>query len=233
MCSSRMMSQFPVVVTKMSIWSTTLSKAATWKPSMQACNAQIGSHSAMKTRAPAPRIAKAELALGGHFLQSVDTSRGFLAYTLHVTGVTSPFGLVYWNRIFQQLQYALKLRVCGAVRVWKCSVLGVERLVLLTLVNQECGITPIIDKLVAAILARYRHHLLCAPPVLWKRLPLPSEDCGGPRLGNGGCSMILSAEDVARAPANLGAKRSKRLNENSRLNRHVERTVDVKILKRL
>ena len=39
--------------------SGTLSIATTWKPSMHACNAQMGSHSEINTRAPEPRIAKA------------------------------------------------------------------------------------------------------------------------------------------------------------------------------
>merc|ERR1719321_1366412 len=47
----------PVDEMKISISPTTDSKAATWKPSMQACNAQMGSHSVTKTRAPQPRMA--------------------------------------------------------------------------------------------------------------------------------------------------------------------------------
>eukprot|EP00427_Karlodinium_veneficum_P058855 CAMPEP_0169375648 /NCGR_PEP_ID=MMETSP1017-20121227/38219_1 /TAXON_ID=342587 /ORGANISM="Karlodinium micrum, Strain CCMP2283" /LENGTH=51 /DNA_ID=CAMNT_0009474579 /DNA_START=18 /DNA_END=169 /DNA_ORIENTATION=- len=41
--SKVMMLKLPVVVTKMSTSPTTLSKVATWNPSMHACNAQIGS----------------------------------------------------------------------------------------------------------------------------------------------------------------------------------------------
>mmetsp|Transcript_91930 Transcript_91930/g.256088 ORF Transcript_91930/g.256088 Transcript_91930/m.256088 type:complete len:383 (-) Transcript_91930:1566-2714(-) len=59
MCSSVMMLKLPVVVTNMSIWLTTRSILTTWKPSMQACRAQIGSISLTMTRAPAPRMAKA------------------------------------------------------------------------------------------------------------------------------------------------------------------------------
>merc|ERR1719414_1946038 len=54
------MLKLPVEETKMSISDTTLSMAATWKPSMHACRAQMGSHSAMNTRAPEPRRAKAQ-----------------------------------------------------------------------------------------------------------------------------------------------------------------------------
>merc|ERR1712039_99938 len=53
------MLKFPVADVKMSISPTTLSMVTTWKPSMHAWSAQIGSISVTKTRAPAPRMAKA------------------------------------------------------------------------------------------------------------------------------------------------------------------------------
>merc|ERR1719277_405675 len=55
-----MMLKLPVADVKMSISPTTESISATSKPSMQACKAQMGSHSVIITRAPAPRIAKAQ-----------------------------------------------------------------------------------------------------------------------------------------------------------------------------
>merc|ERR1719270_703213 len=54
-----MMSKLPVAEVKISISSTTDSKVTTWKPSMHACNAQMGSISVTRTRAPAPLMAKA------------------------------------------------------------------------------------------------------------------------------------------------------------------------------
>ena len=54
MCSAVMMPLLPVVVMKMSARSRTSSRRATWKPSMAACRAQIGSTSATITRAPWP-----------------------------------------------------------------------------------------------------------------------------------------------------------------------------------
>ena len=48
MCSRVMMLKFPMVVVKMSISPTTDSSVTTWKPSMQACKAQMGSRSAIK-----------------------------------------------------------------------------------------------------------------------------------------------------------------------------------------
>merc|ERR1719229_922215 len=53
------MLKFPVAEVKMSISPTTDSIVTTWKPSMHACKAQIGSISVIRTRAPAPRMANA------------------------------------------------------------------------------------------------------------------------------------------------------------------------------
>ena len=64
--------------------------------------------------------------------------------------------------------------------------------------------------------------LLCAPPILWQRLPLPSKDRGGARLRDGRGSVVLRAEDVARAPADLRAQRSQGLDEHARLDGHVQ-----------
>merc|ERR1719399_2749104 len=60
MCSNLMILKFPVVDTKMSASPTTDSIFTTWKPSMQACNAQIGSISVTMTRAPQPLMAWAQ-----------------------------------------------------------------------------------------------------------------------------------------------------------------------------
>merc|ERR1719421_24098 len=129
-----------------------------------------------------------ELALGGHLLQAVHARGRLLAHTLDKLCIPGPLCLVYLNGVPDELQHALELWVVCAGRVRQAAILGKLLLVLLALVNQESGITAIIDKLVAAILARHSHHLLCAPPVLLKSLALPRKDSRGPRLGDGsGC----------------------------------------------
>mmetsp|Transcript_26917 Transcript_26917/g.55867 ORF Transcript_26917/g.55867 Transcript_26917/m.55867 type:complete len:202 (+) Transcript_26917:104-709(+) len=59
-CSAMMMLLLPVVVMKMSAVLTTSSRVATWKPSMHACRAQIGSISVTMVRAPAAFIDAAQ-----------------------------------------------------------------------------------------------------------------------------------------------------------------------------
>ena len=55
MWSTVMMSSLPVAVTKMSAVATTSSSGSTWKPSIAACRALIGSISVTITRQPCPR----------------------------------------------------------------------------------------------------------------------------------------------------------------------------------
>uniref|UniRef100_A0A7C9AKT5 Uncharacterized protein n=1 Tax=Opuntia streptacantha TaxID=393608 RepID=A0A7C9AKT5_OPUST len=60
MWSTMIMSLLPVVVTKMSASETTSSKVRTWRPSIRACRAQMGSISVTITRAPAAFMAAAQ-----------------------------------------------------------------------------------------------------------------------------------------------------------------------------
>ncbi len=60
----------------------------------------------------------------------------------------------------------------------------------------------------------------------------------GPRAcrsghGHGGGGVVLGREDVARAPAHLGAERRERLDEHGGLDRHVQRADDARALERL
>ena len=55
-----MILKLPVAEVKMSTSPTHSSRVTTWKPSMHACSAQMGSISVISTRAPAPRMAKAQ-----------------------------------------------------------------------------------------------------------------------------------------------------------------------------
>merc|ERR1719258_458497 len=103
----------------------------------------------------------------------------------------------------------------------------------LPLWDQECCVTSIIYELIAPILPRHCHHLLCAPPVLCKCLTLPSKNCGRTRLSNRSRGMILSTEDVARTPAHCSTQFSQSLDEHSCLDRHVQRSIDIKAFERL
>ena len=75
--------------------------------------------------------------------------------------------------------------------------------------------------------------LIGAPPVLLERLALPREHVGVTSRDDRGGGVVLRGEDVARAPAHVGAERDERLDEHRGLDGHVERAGDVRALERL
>ena len=69
-------------------------------------------------------------------------------------------------------------------------------------------------------------------PVLGEGLALVGED-GDAGGGDGGGGVILGREDVARGPADLGAEGLERLDQDGRLDGHVERAGDARALEGL
>jgi hypothetical protein len=69
-------------------------------------------------------------------------------------------------------------------------------------------------------------------PVFFQRLALDGEDrdAGG---GDGRGGVVLGGEDVAGRPADVGAERLQRLDQNRGLDRHVQRAGDARALERL
>ena len=76
-------------------------------------------------------------------------------------------------------------------------------LALLALVDQKCGITPVICKQNTAILTWHIHHLPSAPPILKAIFALPWTDCVCACLCNGCCSTVLCAGKVAWTPVHF------------------------------
>merc|ERR1719172_198032 len=174
-----------------------------------------------------------QLSFGCHLFQAMDTGSCLFAHTLALRCHSGILGLVCGDGILQELQDALELGIIGAVGVGQTAILCKLFLELLTFMDQECCITSVVHELVATILARHCHHLLCAPPVLWKRLTLPRKNCGCASLSNRSRSMILSAEDVARTPTHCSTQFGQSLDEHSCLDRHVQRAIDIKAFERL
>jgi len=223
--------------------------AVTAHQSALAANHHIcGTHDAIRKRVPAS-VDIVELGLGHaivhidgwekeltlvcHLLQAVDTSGGLLTDTLHHNRHLGPLLRIHAQRVLDGLQDALELRVGGAGRVRERAILGELCLELLALVDEHGGITTVIDDLVWAIGTRPGEHLLSAPPVLGKSLALPCEHGGGARLCNRSGGVILSAENVARAPTHLGTHGMHGLNQDTSLDGHVQRATDVQALERL
>ncbi len=71
--------------------------------------------------------------------------------------------------------------------------------------------------------------LVAIVPVLFEGLALVGEH-GDPGGGDGGGGVILGREDVARGPADLGPEGHQRLDQDGRLDGHVERAGDARAL---
>merc|ERR1719242_117516 len=61
-------------------------------------------------------------------------------------------------------------------------------------------------------------------------LTLPCKNSGCAGFGNRSGCVVLSAEDVAGAPAHLGSQGSQSLDEHTRLDGHVQGPIDVQAL---
>ncbi len=114
-------------------------------------------------------------------------------------------------------------------------VLGVEGghlargLELGALVDQQRRVATVVDDQVGAAAVGPDQRLARAPPVLLQGLALPGEHRhAGRALGSpvtddhGRGGVILRGEDVARDPADVGAEIGQRLDQDRRLDRHVQ-----------
>ena len=128
--------------------------------------------------------------------------------------------------------------------------LGLERrhlpglLELDALVHEQRRIAAVVDDERRAGAVGPHQRLARAPPVLLERLALPREDRHalgildratgfGTADDDRGGGVILRREDVARDPAHIGAELGQRLDEDRRLNRHVQAAHDPRAGQRL
>jgi len=167
-----------------------------------------------------------------HLVKTVHTGGGLLGHTDEASSDAGPLGGVLLDGVSEKSENNLELSVVSALRVGEGTILGKGLLSLDTLVDEKSGISSIIDDHVRAILTGPVEGLVGAPPVLLKALVLPGEHRGA-RSSNGSSSMILSREDVARAPTHIGTKGREGLNESGSLDSHVQRTHDASALQRL
>ena len=151
-----------------------------------------------------------------HLVEPLDSGCGLLGDTdeplLHLAVL---FG-VGLEPVADDGEHDLELGVVGGIRVGDLAGLLVLLLGLDTLVDEERGVATVIDDEVGAATLAPVEASLGAPPVLLERLPLPGED--GRRVArDGGGGVILRGEDVAGAPADLGAEGGEGLDEDGGL----------------
>lgn len=170
-----------------------------------------------------------KLALLSHLVETVNTGGGLLRNTNNALGDASEERGVTLDGVRDGLHddAELNLRSGDSLNIRELSSLSEDLLSLDTLVDQESDITTIIDDEVGALLSiGPDESLVGAPPVLIEGLTLLSEDSSGAASNNSSSGGVLSGEDVARAPSDLSTELSKRLNQDSSLDGHVERTGD-------
>jgi hypothetical protein len=250
---------------------------------MQACNAQIGSTSAIITRQPwraealcraLAHVAVAEdercLAREHDVGCAHDAVDERVAATVEIVELRLRDGVVHVDRWEEQLTkllhlietmhagrrlfaHAADVRHDAAEHAVRVAVsrsgeereddLGIPRhrsasqpnlarlLELETLVDEEGEVTAVVKDHVRALTIWPVHRLVGAPPVLREGFALPREDWNTLRIlrrstlpdRDRSSGVVLRREDVARSPTHFRAEFNERLNEDSRLNRHVQR----------
>jgi len=103
---------------------------------------------------------------------------------------------------------------------------------LVALVDQQRGVAAVVDDQLRAVAVGPGERLHGALPVFDERLALPGEDRDA-GLGDGRRGVVLGGEDVARGPADVGAEVGERLDEDRRLDGHVQRAGDAHALEGL
>ena len=177
-----------------------------------------------------------QIAILSHLRKAQNAGRRLFRHTLDASGNLRVALSVLGQRALQQAKEHLEFFRLGVGRVGN----GASGLILAALVDQHRRVATVVEDHVRTTV-RPVDCLLGAPPVLLQRLTLPGEDRNAGRLVDrsfrandyrSGC-VVLSREDVARAPANLGAERNQGLDQHGGLDRHVQRAGDAGSLQRL
>lgn len=165
-----------------------------------------------------------------HLVETMDTGGGLLRNAEAVLGDGAPVVLVDLELAADDGEEALELLVVAALDVGEASVLLVGFLGLDSLVDEEGHVATVVDDEVRAVALALgvgpgdgAHGAL---PVIHQALSLPGEDGSGVVAGDGGGGVVLGAEDVAGAPADLGTKSLEGLDEDAGLDGHMEGTAD-------
>ena len=149
-------------------------------------------------------------------VEAVDTGGGLLGDATPFLDHVVPAGRVLLVDLFEEVLDDLLL-VVGGGRVHP-TITFFE---FVTLVEKECHIAAVVDDHLGSLAAIEGDGLVGAPPVFLEAFTLPGKD-GNARDGDRGGRLILCRKDIATGPADIGAEIRQGLDENSRLNGHVE-----------
>jgi hypothetical protein len=165
----------------------------------------------------------------------VNTSGGLFRDTLAALGDLVP--LVSFATLEKSLDDAendLELGVVRRARIRESSVLEKRIFGFLTLVNEKGHVSTIIDDeirpVALAVIIWPSEGVEGAFPVLLEGFSLPGKDSGRLITSNSGGCMVLSGENVARAPSDVASEGLEGLDQDGSLNGHVERSRDTSTL---
>mmetsp|Transcript_18936 Transcript_18936/g.47287 ORF Transcript_18936/g.47287 Transcript_18936/m.47287 type:complete len:216 (+) Transcript_18936:1766-2413(+) len=161
------------------------------------------------------------------------TGGGLLRDPLHRGGNLRPLCRVGLDGLGEQGKDALELRVGGRVGVRKRPIGSKLLLELLAFVDEHRRVSSVVHDEVGAAPVRPGERFLGAVPVLLQRFALPGEHGGRPGLRDRRRGVVLRGENVAGAPAHVGAQLRQRLDQHRGLHRHVQGTSDLHPLERL
>ena len=99
-------------------------------------------------------------------------------------------------------------------------------------VQQQRGVAAVVEDHVGVAAVRPFEDAVGVVPVVRQRFALDGEHRRATR-GDGGSSVVLGGEDVARGPAYLRTERLQRLDQHGGLDGHVQRTGDARAFERL
>ena len=167
-----------------------------------------------------------QVALLGHFVQAVDARGGLFRHA--ADGLAD-------GRIEARLLGDVALHDLEEGFLFLVLRVGQQREVLLGLRAehaQQGGVAAVVQDQVRIAAVGPFEDLVGVVPVLFQRLALGGEDRGAGG-GDGGRGVVLGREDVAGGPAHFGAQGFQRLDQDGRLDRHVQRAGDAGALQDL
>jgi len=173
-----------------------------------------------------------------HGVQSVDTGGGLFGDSVASASDLVPLvGFSGLQKTFEDGENNLELGVVGGRRIREGSVFEEEVFGFLSFVDDEGHVTSIIDNdvgsLSLAIIVLPGEGVQGALPVFLEGLSLPGENSSGFIASNGSSGVILSGEDVARAPSYIGSEFLNSLDKDGGLDGHVKRSGDTSSIEQL
>jgi hypothetical protein len=160
-------------------------------------------------------------------VEAVDAGGGLLGDTAPLLDHLVPAGRGLLEVLLEEVLDDLLLVVAGG---------GIDPAVpileFVALVDEEGDVTAVVDDHLGALSAREADRLVGAPPVFLEGLALPGKDGDAGRGDRGGC-LILGREDVAAGPTDVGSEIDEGLDEDRRLDGHVEGACDADALEGL